>query len=429
MKITIDKVKEYQYLEKTLRGTYELAKQNVEKAISNIKEGRIILDSNPVLLDCLAFYDTCNMECVKCLVREEGKRNIVLPLLYLFHKFKNFFKTALYILECPDGEPLTNPHYNLLLQATSSEFPRLYFATNGTLFNEENLNFTVGRVRGIGFTLDTIDTNAYQKLHGDTVLFKKTITNLKKLLELKKKQNSPYPKIYIHHCLYRQNLNMFSDFYNYFKNYAIDGIWIIRLVENEHLKKYVREQNGFIFNYTEQLPDEEEIFEVIDKHRNSDALPIYENFNTVTTLIIDEGFLRLDGPLCCAPWLYMGVTSDGYNRHCCFGTGAPFGKWLGTKIQPENIWNNEIITKIREQILNYGIAHFCLMSDTCPIVRKIKLISGRMGNSNIINEVRNDFSKVHLLRPYIKQSIKNTTRENAWWIINGEKVKIKETAI
>lgn len=207
-----------------------------------------------------------------------------------------------------NGEPLLNLNIDRYIEyAKKNSYNYVYITTNGILANEERIRklFDIG-LDSIKFSINSIEKENYNKIHG-TDCFEVVVNNLKNIYNMKKKEYKN-KRVYVSYIKTKLNNYKDNEINDFFKEYC-DDISI----------QNVRNQGGLVSNIKKLK---------FNNTREEYKLPCFYPFNTVV------------------------ITCEGYVTACCmdFQNYLVYGNLNKGKIS--DIWNNEVIQKLREKHLN-----------------------------------------------------------------------------
>lgn len=429
----VPRSRDYHYLARILRGKAPLAEENRQRAMNEIREGKTILTSNPIAIDYIGTFTGCNMRppCPKCFappptaIRYPWDGN-------LYKGLEEFLETASNIQEGTQGEILMLPYFEELIEATSQGRPRLCIVTNATLMDEDKIEAMVGRVNAICISLDSPHAEGYGKLQGRPEQFEKVVSSARELVARRNASGSRFPLIQFGYTLCNENMEDFMDFCKLGAEIGVDRVVAITLLGVEGLEaRKVRpvKRGGFSFIYREQVPAEEDAYRTVQRAKKEfegSPLIVWTDIDqiAVTMCINDRELDLIEGPTCATPWTCFVPCPDGQVSHCVWGGGYKVGNWR--RQGPKGVWNCSEMQQIREDFLKFGIARPCLMSQYCPLTRRVRMFAERAGKGSLLDEALTDWSKAPLLLPFIKQAIENTARARSWVIRNGKRVRLAD---
>lgn len=143
----------------------------------------------------LQIVHKCNLKCVMC---ESWKRQTDHPDL---EKIKNIIRkikdSNAERVNLWGGEPYLRTDIPEIFKFIKETGLKCKVTTNGTVFTEKTLSATVQYVDNITFSIDGANSQTHEQIRGRQGCYNKTLTNLKKLYELKNMRGSKTPHIEI----------------------------------------------------------------------------------------------------------------------------------------------------------------------------------------------------------------------------------------
>ena len=423
----VSRSRDYRYLAKILRGKARAAAENRQRVMSEIWDGRTILESNPIAIDYIGTFSGCNMRppCPKCFappptaIRYAWDGN-------LYRGLEGFLATASNLQEGTQGEILMLRHFEELVEATGQDRPRLSLVTNGTLMDSSKIEAMVGQINAICISLDAPHPEGYAKLQGRPEQFEQVVQSVRELVAKRNASGSRFPFIQFGYTFCNENAGDFLDFCRLAADIGMDRVVAITLLGVEGLKirkSRPQKRKEFRFVYSEQVPREEDVYRMVQRAKREfedSGMTVWTDIDqiAVTMCINDAELDVMEGPTCATPWTCFVPTPGGTTSHCVWGGGYKVGNWR--EQGPRGVWNGDEMRQIREDMLRFGIARPCLMSQYCPLTRRVRMFAERAGKGFLLEEALADWSKASLLLPFIKQAIENTARSRAWVMRNGK---------
>ena len=417
---------DYRYLKRILRGKAWRAAENRRRCLSEVWDGRTLLESNPIAIDYIGTFSGCNMRppCPKCFappptaIRYAWDGN-------LYRGLEGFLATASNLQEGTQGEILMLPHFEDFLEATGQDKPRLSIVTNATLMDASKIEAMVGQLNAVCISLDAASPATYSKLQGRPEQFEQVLQNVRALVERRNTSGSRSPFIQFGYTFCNENAEEFPSFCRMAKDIGVDRAVAITLLGVEGLeirKARPQKRRDFRFIYPEQVPLEENAHRVVQQAKAEFAdsgMTVWTDIDQIAaTMCVDDGELDvMEGPTCATPWTCFVPTPNGVTSHCVWGGGYKVGDWR--QQGPQGVWNGEELTQIRKDILRYGTSRPCLMSQYCPLTRRVRMFAERAGKGTLIGEALDDWSKAPQLLPFIKLAVEGTARSRAWVMKNG----------
>ena len=163
----------------------------------------------------LKLTNRCNMKCYMCgqrYVRDElESADLDIEIIEKqLGQLKNLDTVYLF-----GGEPLLYKNFNRLISYLSNLNVSVLMNTNGALIDKYCDSIVESKVRDVTFSIDSIHKDNYERIRG-TKVFEKVISNLRMLIDEKKKKNSIYPHIGINCVVLPENINELEELYDFF---------------------------------------------------------------------------------------------------------------------------------------------------------------------------------------------------------------------
>ena len=461
-----DKLNVYQYVQEVLAVRDKTAREeNAWKAICNFQQGKPLIDSLPVILEYDMTHSGCNIipSCGKCYIAPGRK------LSYNFAN--NEFKGLETALSHSDAvflgstfEITLDKNYPAIADSMmTAGVPRLCHPTNGILLKHHVKNI-VGKVRSILISLDAHTPDLYAKLQSNAKHFNLIIAGINELAEAKRKMGTKYPNIFLSFTLSKENAGTINDYYEYFLNSdcTIDVILLNQLTKAT-IKNPGRVRGNFIFDFVEQMLPPSRYFEIVKdmkkfshsqhskrfqrlqllqllqlsqhlqhsqlsqisqlsqlSHRK--AIHLFEMIDYLSfyPLIGKDYLLDLEGPVCPWPWLCMKLNIHGWIKLCNY-SNCIVGNWRHQGV--DAVWKGKKMVQIRSQIARYGVAPECL-DGLCPIIHKLGYLLYQKGVRGFLDQLKKNWTEnAPLLRPLIKDVIKETAREKSLFFDKQNTIK------
>ena len=208
--------------------------ENSEKNLTEIRNGSFRLNSYPRRL-VLELTNACNLKCVMCGRDEEN-------FIYNFLDLQHLYKLE-YILNYVEevtlfgwGEPTIHPGFKEIL-AFFDRYPvKKYFVTNGTTLAKIKEYLFDYKVDIMAVSLDgaTAETNDKIRINSN---FDQIISNLKAIVQRKKKESVSFPYINFVVTLMRSNLDELPDMVDLAYDIGIEEVKAVYLTAfSEKLK-------------------------------------------------------------------------------------------------------------------------------------------------------------------------------------------------
>jgi len=339
----------------------------------NKNEFKAFCEWSPKILE-IETTTMCNMNpsCAMCTVHNFKSS------MYKFHLSKEILERIKFYLNDAhtislhgSGEPLLTERLFDILEIVSNEKIWTTFNTNGLLLTEEMSEKLISKcLKQISFSLDAATPETYRKIRRNDN-FDKVKSNIKHLTLMKKKNNTIYPRILINMILMKENFSELLSFVSLAHELGAVGIYL-RLLK--HIpKNYILEENGFYFNYRNQMlnTESEEFKEnILNGRNNADTLGIkfhtdHYNINKILEKKENKTSQEINvKPFCRKPWENIIVEVDGNLRFCCHmeRNASLLGHLNDSSF--EELWNSKKAVDIRRQFLNGRLPMLCR---NCPI--------------------------------------------------------------
>ena len=209
----------------------------------------------------------CNLRCVMCSYSLD-ETNIKNPAIYmdthLFGKIaKQVFPYAHAVSLSCSFEPLLHKQLADFLKIIDFyKVPVWGFVTNALLLNEEMIeNIIKYNVPIITVSIDGATKETYEKIRLGAN-FEKFITNIRKIIELKKRYNVNHPKLYYNYVLMKSNIEELPDFINLAKGLDAEFITLVHIFPRNKLNpEYLGNHKELFNNYMSKAK------EIIEKHK------------------------------------------------------------------------------------------------------------------------------------------------------------------
>lgn len=184
----------------------------------------------------------CNLRCKFCEIHYFYKKakeisGKVFPNHIDTEILKNHSEWLKYIiamhLSSATGEPFTNPHILEVIRYLKKYTIKLSMDTNGLLIDESIAEELVkSKFNSLSVSIHAGDSKTYTYLQGGD--FSRVISNLKNLVNLKKKLNSKYPRITINFALNRENAHSVKDLMKLLKDIGVDNFWMYHYYDSRN---------------------------------------------------------------------------------------------------------------------------------------------------------------------------------------------------
>jgi len=326
----------------------EAAYYRVKNAVLNneeFKEQKAYLKSGP-LLTMLPIGQTCNLKCQMCPIDRNSSFACSNISLEEIKKFLPIVGQSASVALYDQGEPLTNPDYEKILDYVQECHPGIvmYTSTNGTFLNK----YWRTKIVTYGYVVINISVNAgtnytYFKIMGKDAL-PTVMYNVRELV--RERGENELPKILLSFVLQKDNVHELPLFVSQAVDLGVDGVPIWDLIQYSPAHAQ--------FAVTEK--DLTSVYLEAKKIADKNNLPI------LTFADIPYFDLKYDS-VCRDPWQTMRVNPSGEVRTCCYNAKS-YGNVF--KQSFEEIWNSPEYQELRATVNSENMLEVC---KKCP--RKI----------------------------------------------------------
>lgn len=247
----------------------------------------------------IAITNKCNLSCVMCF------RNF---LKYTrremdYRTFKEILEQLPHIRHvnfCGVGEPLLHPEFfEMLSLVRKTTHATISFSTNGTLFDEENIeNLVQLKVDKISVSIDGTN-GTYQKIRGasfDSLESKLTLFN-----DVKEKLSSEKPMLEVEFVCMKQNIQTLLSLVSCVKTLKCKSLYLLHP-----------------FCLSQEFFQEQHLHSSIDDDYISLILEKTASLCRESGIHLRDRGLEPKPILCYEPWYQITVAEDGTIRPCCF---------------------------------------------------------------------------------------------------------------
>jgi MoaA/NifB/PqqE/SkfB family radical SAM enzyme len=269
-------------------------------------------------------FHRCNIKCAHCFVHNPliHHREGFLDLKMDLQKFKEIvddaaeLKTECLILQ-GDGEPLLHPDFMKMIEYVRDKGIKPLFFTNGSLLTREIAEKIIElEVREIYCSLPAGTAETYSKVcleSRPSDLFRKTVENMRVLMELKKRSGKPFPHVIMTHVLHSMNFHELVPMAEMDAHIGTDAtrFYLIRIDENNgHLR--LSEKQVAVMK--KDLPKAEEILKKAGIDFVNNIKFQFENYDKDTGAWSKDVFLK-EG--CMIGWRFCLIPALGDLSMCC----------------------------------------------------------------------------------------------------------------
>jgi len=287
-----------------------------------------------------------------------------------FDKFKTIYDqiNPLFLNLTGFGESFLNPDILAMVTYAKKHGSFTKLDTNGILVGSKFANDIIkSGLDLISFSIDAADKKTYKNIRRSNK-FELVISNLKSLVKMRNKKNSPL-KIHVAMVVQKDNLEQLIKFINLIDRIGIDRINFIYLIEQG-----VPENKQYLLDpYRKQLKILIDEYHEIkgDLKSEVDILPLEEFADG------KAGATKKDGA-CFMPWHSTHITYNGDVQPCpaYYDNQIKAGNVFEENFK--QIWNNRIYQDFRRKLIHnrrkLPICAKCNMNEDY-IVRKISIIN------------------------------------------------------
>lgn len=303
------------------------------------KAGVLILKSNPIRIS-MNLTGNCNIRCTYCHLNFANYYSKSEIDLQQFQKLELFLNTAKHLVYFSSTEPLFAKYFKEIYQWTDKFDAEKYFSTNGILMDEEISKIIVkGNLHFLTVSFAGITNKMFEKYHGvdklDTV-----INNIKKLNEIKKANNTSYPRIRLVFVLTYENKEELSGIIK-----LANELECTEGVKITYLKAYVPELvNITPYEHREIIGKYVKDAQALAKELNVKVEFDGDNFNDLNFKEEIKHHKK-----CYEPFERFHLEADGNVRPCVSLSCNDFAGNINEQ-SVEEIWNSPVYKDFRERV-------------------------------------------------------------------------------
>lgn len=133
-------------------------------------------------------------------------------------------------------------------------------------------------------------------------------------------------------------------------------------------------------------------FEYLSKEENKYDVRWFTKSTNVANYLRDKGYNYIYGRNLKSIWLHIRAEAVFCN---CHQNSDVLGQFINTKTKVFNLWHGSPIKLIGEDAIKYGVGDLCVDNTGClkrTIVKKIKLISSKLGFKSVIYYLASSYS-------------------------------------
>lgn len=311
-------------------------------------EGDERVDAYPAVM-YLEATALCNLKCPMCPTVMGLPRDPYRTKMFDLELLPKLEPALPFVTRCflsGGGEPLLHPRFFDIVRALKKHDIELHFNSNATVIDEECARLVMEtRVDTISFSVDGATPETYSKIRVGADL-DRTMDNIKRLIELKKKMNRQKPYLNMQFTVMEMNKHELKQMAALAASLGINHLVIEPLTpvfcfDSEYKKYYEAHRVS--------------TSEVIDSLREAQSMA-----NEAGLVFSSHYLFAEDNPepprKCAQPWLTFGVRVDGRVFSCC-GTIEPMGD-LATQ-SFEEIWNGPKYKGLRRELASEKFPDYC----------------------------------------------------------------------
>lgn len=278
----------------------------------------------------------CNLKCTFCPTTFINEKNAQLMTLEDFSLLKPYFSWANWIYLQGWGEPLLNKNIWEMAYLVKESNTKVGFTTNGTLLdNDVAESLIMNKIDMISVSVAGDASEIHNKLRVGSE-FTTIIHNIKVLVDLKNKYNSPTPKISLSYMLTKESILHLPDTVKLAHNIGADDLYAINL---DYVFSHEANENK-VFTWGEK--PKEDYTNII---KQSKKIATERNFSFRSYLLSMEK----QEPVCeLNPNRFVFVADDGDIAPCTY---------LGRNINPK-VFQDKLIHLPRKTFGNIKVNSF-----------------------------------------------------------------------
>lgn len=332
----------------------KIAELNKQLNDSELFNQDVILKSMPQRI-VFEVTNRCNLRCKMC-GQSYRKFTGVDMSMETFNKTSPFWETTHDVSLFGWGEPLLNQNLGRFFDAISFYKPRIFILTNGMLLTDELIEkFVKGGLAFLNFSFDGTTPSTYNKIRRGSD-FNTVLTNIKKVVSLKKAMGTSTPYTRMVFVGMRENIEEFPRFVELAAELGMDEAKMV------HMIAYGKEMENQVLYYYKGLTNSM-LGEAKKKAKDLNIrLNIPESFNLNGTEV--EKVIHKSCP---RPWEEFFVQSDGKIRLCMLS------KEIMGDVNKESvidIWNNDRFQYFRSKVNSKNPPSTCVH---CPQYKEMNI--------------------------------------------------------
>ncbi|MBI1811176.1 MAG: radical SAM protein [Nitrospirae bacterium] len=218
-------------------GLTAIQKKNSETNLSEIKANAVKLRSYPRRL-VLELTNACNLNCIMCGRDEENFSYNFLNIEYL-NRFKEIFECIEEVTLFGWGEPTLHPKFKDIVSFLNNYPVRKYFVTNGTTLKRITDYLFDYKIDIMAVSLDGAVAGTNDRIRRNSN-FNNIVSDLKAIVQQRKKKKVSYPYINFVFTLMKSNLHELPDMVGLAHDIGIEEVKAVYLTAfGENLEKEV----------------------------------------------------------------------------------------------------------------------------------------------------------------------------------------------
>lgn len=329
---------------KETRPLTEERKKNSQLNEAEALKGETVLKSYPRRV-VLEMTSACNIHCKMCGRSATDFKTTVFQKewLQLLEPITPYIEEVTLL---GWGEPTLNPNFVDFLQFAHQKGLRKFFCTNGTRLDQLKDAIFENEVDLLTVSLDgaKAETNNRIRCGAD---FDKIISNVKAIVEEKKRRGADYPHLSFVMTMMKSNYKEFPDYVRLAKEVGVNEVKGVYLtVFDEHMAEELiydmKEEFEIVFNEAEKLGEELGI---------QVKLPYLQGEDIAGDKLHKDCFVG---------WRDFFLGSDGYVRTCMSTPNKLFH--ISEYKNFDEMWNSKEYIAFREQVNG---AHMCSACKNC----------------------------------------------------------------
>ena len=324
------------------------SERNAQLKILQSKPQRIVFETT----------NRCNLRCQMC--GQSHRKFIGVDMsIETFKKTEPFWPTVYDVSLFGWGEPLLNPHLGKFFDMIIVHEPRVFVLTNGMLLKNDLIEkFVKGGLAFLNFSFDGVTAETYNKIRRGSD-FNKVLSNIKKVVEIKKREKKDAPYLRMVFVGMRQNIEEFPKFVELASELGMDEAKMVYMIA------YGDSMRGEVLFYYKELTN----MMLDEAKKKAETLGI--KLNIPDRFDLNKNKVRQNNnskhKFCCRPWEELFVQSDGKVRLCMLS------KEIMGDLHKESaidIWNNERLQFFREWVNSKSPPSTCAH---CPQYREMNV--------------------------------------------------------